>query len=88
MLLLNYLTHIYYTMQTMEIQMNLKKKIDLFLGLLLVNSVCILVVLENRHKKSPNHFGRRFFVYSHIFVLPHTIALSETSASPYTFALP
>ena len=26
MLLLNYLTHIYYTMQTMEIQMKLKKK--------------------------------------------------------------
>ena len=50
MLLLDYLTHIYYTMQTMEIQMNLKKKIDLFLGLLLVNSVCILVVWKNGKK--------------------------------------
>lgn len=50
MLLLNYLTHIYYTTQTMEIQMNLKKKIDLFLGLLLVNSVYILVVWKNGKK--------------------------------------
>ena len=88
MLLLNYLTHIYYTMQTMEIQMNLKKKIDLFLGLLLVNSVCILVVLENRHKKSPNHFGRRFFVYSHIFVLSQTITSSQIHALSDTSALP
>ena len=30
MLLLNYLTHIYYTMQTMEIQMNLKKNRFIF----------------------------------------------------------
>ena len=60
MLLLNYLTHIYYTMQTMEIQMNLKKKIDLFLGLLLVNSVCILVVLENVYKKKCYPHGLHF----------------------------